>query len=245
MIDYTQWVDDPFLLANAEVVLDYAEYSGEDPFDIAEKIRAFQTLTAPEYSELGESFYLESKNYIYDVLGANPTAGVRANLLNKFIPNCIAEIKSHPGKAFADFGAGVGTVCELAHTFCGKEVTHVDVNGPLLNFAKWRYQKYGWNIKVEIIPSQTTSLSQSFDIILTDAVWEHLNPELQVVYAHFLPNCIIKDGLLFFLVDLSGPSPEMPMHFAVDIKLIHDTLEKAGMKCEYGRDSFASVWIKL
>lgn len=245
MIDYTQWQPDPFLLSDAEIVQDYAEWSGEDPFDVTAKIMAFQTRTASEYHALGQDFYTKSENYIYDILGGNPSAGVRANLLNKFLPGCIEYLKNaDPRRTFADFGGGVGAVCQIMHTFCQKQVTYIDIQSKTTDFALWRFKKYGWDINSVIIPLDDMTLPQQYDILFTDAVWEHLSPATQIDYAKRLPAYITNSGNLYFLVDLSGHSDLMPMHFDVDIAAVHDAIEGAGMTCQYGHNTFASKWIK-
>src|SRR5665213_1707118 len=126
MTDFTIWQDDPFILAQADIILQYAEWTNDDPFFVADKVSNARKIIKDDYERLGDKFYTESNAYIYDNMAANPTIGVRANLINKFIPDGIKRIKDHPGKTFADFGAGIGVMCELA-TKLGKETTHIDL----------------------------------------------------------------------------------------------------------------------
>jgi 2-polyprenyl-3-methyl-5-hydroxy-6-metoxy-1,4-benzoquinol methylase len=242
MLDFTKPCPEPFLLAHATMIQDYCEWTGEDPFEVADKILHFKELTKREFQRLGGDFYEQSSTYIYDILGGNPTAGIRANLLNKFIPYCVQLIKMS-GPKFADFGAGIGAVCEIA-VHLGKEVTHIDLPSRTLEFAQWRYAKYGWPVKLDIIDENDFDLAETHDVILTDAVWEHLPPDQQEGYAEKITKYVNKNGLLIFLVDLAGPSPEMPMHFNVDIVKVHDAIERGGMVNEFGRNYFASVWRK-
>jgi hypothetical protein len=155
----------------------------------------------------------------------------------------LKKLKNHPGRIFGDFGAGIGTVCEIVHTFCDKMVTHIDIPSRAMDFAYWRNRKYNWNITIHPIADTQFRLAQRFDILFTDAVWEHLTPITQLGYAWCLPHYLNKDGWLIFLVDLAGPSEEMPMHYPVNITAVHDAIESTGfMVCDYGRNHFASVW---
>lgn len=243
--DYTQWQSDPDDLHTASVLIDYAEFSGQTIESVVKYVLAFKELTAQDFRELSEPyFYSYSINYIYDILSANVTPGMRANLLQKFIPNALQIIRDHPGTTFGDFGAGVGVMCELAHTFCGKKVTHIDIPSHHMDFAYWRYRKYDWHINIHPIPTTYFELYQTFDILYTDAVWEHLPPEHQIQYALQLSQYLNPGGLLFFLVDLSGPSEDMPMHYPVDITEVHHALTMSGLTCLGGQHNFASVWRK-
>lgn len=241
MIDYTKWQDDPFLLAQAEIVEQYAEWAGEDAFQVAEKIGHAREIIKEEYARLGDKFYTESNVYIYDMLAANPSVGVRANLINKFIPDAVKRITEHPGKTFADFGAGMGVMCELA-TILGKEATHIDLPSYSTDFAKWRNEKLNLNIKFVEIAEDYFVLPNSYDIVFTDAVWEHLTSEKQLTYARDLPAYINPGGMLYMLIDLSGVNPDMPMHYNCDVQKVHEMLLSSGLKCEYGLNNFASVW---
>jgi 2-polyprenyl-3-methyl-5-hydroxy-6-metoxy-1,4-benzoquinol methylase len=244
MIDYTQWQPDPFLLAEAPIVADYAEFIGVDAFEVADKVSNCHTLATEDFTNLGSEFYNKSNTYIFDLLGGNPSAGVRANLVNKFIPNCVQTIKNHKGSTFADFGGGVGAMCEVVYTFCDKESYYIDIPSHSTDFAQWRFKKYGWDIKSLIISENDFDLPRMFDIIFTDAVWEHLSPVKQIAYVDKLVSRINPEGLFIMLVDLSGENSNMPMHFNVDIKSVHQRVQECGCVNITGQNTFASLWRK-
>jgi 2-polyprenyl-3-methyl-5-hydroxy-6-metoxy-1,4-benzoquinol methylase len=244
MTDYTIQNPAPFPLTQGDIIQDYLEWSGEDEFVVATKIANFRAQSKLDYAKYGKDFYAKTENYIYDILGGNPSKIERANLLNRFIPNCIEIIQKHPGRKFADFGGGVGAVCSIVSEASDKEVSYIDLECKMTDFARWRFKKHNQNVDVVIIEEQEFTLPEKYDLILTDAVWEHLPPAVQYEYAVRLTNYLNPGGLFFLLIDLSGENPEMPMHFNVDIARLHSTLEQAGLEVHFGRNNFASLWLK-
>src|SRR5690242_4156910 len=111
-IDYSINNPTPFLMVG-DVIQDYIEFSGENPNDAMSKIRSFRSYTKEDYHRLKNTFYKDSKTYIYDILSGNPSKIFRANVINQFIPNALRIIKDHSGKTFCDFGGGTGTVCSI------------------------------------------------------------------------------------------------------------------------------------
>jgi hypothetical protein len=91
--DYTQWQDDPTDVCTLPIVLDYAAFSGESVDDIVHKMASFKEYTKAEFNNDSANFYASSQTYIYDLLNGNLTPGIRANILNKFLPHIIEEIK--------------------------------------------------------------------------------------------------------------------------------------------------------
>jgi cyclopropane fatty-acyl-phospholipid synthase-like methyltransferase len=228
------------------LVQDFADFSQQDIHIVWEKISNFRTINTKDFYKKNshQDFYATSKTYVYDLLSANHTHEVISKKLNRFIPNFINLIGNHPGSRFLEFGGGTGGLVEIVESKTNKQVTYVDVDSYISAFARWRLKKYNCQIETIIIPQDDFDLPQLYDVIFTDAVFEHLPQEQQLRYAQKLSSFLSDNGLLLFLVDLTGEDDEMPMHFNVDIKALHKTLHNNGLTCYYGKNQFASVWSK-
>ena len=247
-MDYARYNPEPTLALNGDIVNDYAEFSGQDAYDVFEKMNHFHDLNKANFVDNGSDphkFYADSNTYVYDLLTAHSDTTGTPNKLNKFLPNVMANMKNHPGKTFLEFGGGIGDLCQIMATWGEKEVTYMDIQSHITDFAKWRFEKYDLLIKTQVIPQESFELAQKYDIIFQDAVLEHLPPLKQITYTDKLCSGVNTGGLFIMIVDLSGENPDMPMHYNVDIKAVHDVIEQNGFKCETGRNTFASAWTKL
>jgi phospholipid N-methyltransferase len=246
MIDYNQLHPEPEDHLNGSVIHDFVEFSGISFKDTKEKILNFQHINTDDFHQKESTFdfYENSKTYIYDLLGANWNKYGVSNKINKFIPGLMEILQTHPGKEFMEFGGGLGVFTEIVKEHTNKNVTYVDVKGYISDFALWRFKKYNIDIDTIIIPQTYFSFDKKFDIIYSDAVWEHLDPKIQIDYLYELDKYINNEGLLILLIDLSGENENMPMHFNVDIVKICNTMKSLGYKNIWGDNSFATVWFK-
>lgn len=246
MIDFTQLLPEPSTLAAGGVLQDYAEFSGTPLAEVVSNVQRFQAINAAEFyaSPSTADFYRHSKVYIYDLLATNWDITATANKLNRFLPNIFRVLRDYPGKTLLEFGGGTGVFTEIVKRFTDKDVTYVDIEGHISDFASWRFKKHNLDIPVLIVPQDDFSLPQQYDIIFTDAVLEHVPPDRQALYACKLATYTAPNGLLFTLIDLAGEDPNMPMHFEVDIQAIHTALLESGMKNLLGLNQFAAVWQK-
>jgi len=223
---------------------DYSQWSGIPRDEVVKNVLEARKINAENYftHKSEEEFYTESRTYIYDIIGASDTPKNVEDKLISFIPNITWQIKSMKGN-FLDFGGGTGLFCEWVTKNTTMNVTYCDLPGYIASFADWRFTKY--KLPVEMVYAGMTDfvLPRMYDVVFSDAVWEHLDPEMQIRYAGKLPVYISKDGLFILLIDLAGESPEMPMHYNVDIIAVHNEIAKS-MDCIYGRNNFASVWRK-
>jgi cyclopropane fatty-acyl-phospholipid synthase-like methyltransferase len=245
--DFFNFKPEPMLTINCSVVKDFAEFSGEELWEISDKMRMHRSLNAVDVKshESLERFYSDSKTYIYDILTANSNLQGLANKINKFIPNGLKNIHQHPGKTFADFGAGTGVFCDIITKLRPDvEVHYIDIESYITEFARWRIKKYELPITMHIIPQENFEFKQTYDMLFTDAVWEHLPPDKQISYGTKLANALNVGGLLYMIVDLSGHTDDMPMHYNCDIQAVHNNLRQSGLTCLYGNYNFASVWTK-
>lgn len=231
------------------VVADYAEYSGLSIEAIEQRIGRFKEMNKAHWARLqgkggawdsaAREFYASADNYVFDHLSANQSGAVVVEKLDRFNSRILATIRSYRGKRFLEFGGGTGVFCETMARE-GLDVTYLDIPGPVKDFAEWRFRKYKLPIKVITSTTDRVSLKENYDVVFTDAVFEHLiDPEqaLRELISH-----VNEGGVFVFLVDLSGPTEDDPQHRHVDIVRLHDIIAEAGFGCEAGRTTFCSIW---
>ncbi len=221
---------------------DFSQWSGIPRDEVADKVTRARQLNAKDYFEhtSEEEFYKESRTYIYDIISAADVPQNVEDKLEKFMPGVTKIISFHYGNLL-DFGGGTGLFCEWAVRNTKMNVTYCDLPGYVSSFAEWRFTKYKLPISVVYAGMTDFDLPNKYDVIFSDAVWEHLDPEMQLRYADKLPTYLNPGGVFVLLIDLAGESSEMPMHYDVDIVAVHNEIAKH-TECVYGRNRFASVW---
>lgn len=123
-----------------------------------------------------------------------------------------AEVVNIASGDVLDYGGGVGDLClKLAEK--GLNVTFGDVSGVSMEFARWLFQKRGYNI--EIIDFEKEALSKQYDTIICIAVIQHIpqpGPVLEQI-----ANALREGGKLI-ITDLHGwEHPGHPMDFKIEI----------------------------
>ncbi len=232
-----------------EVVNDYADFSGLSIDEIARCINVNTELNQQNWEAIRGSgswqgaasrFYELSPTYVFDLLWLNCSKDVILEKLDRFNSTILRLIRDHPGKDFLEFGGGLGVFCEIVSAW-GKRVTYLDIPGHVLDFARWRFRKY--RLPVEVILSSPTELrlDSAYDIIFTDAVFEHLIHPHEVLGE--LLGHIKVGGVLILLIDLGGED-ERPMHRPIDVVSLHRQIREAGLLNAFGENTFASAWIK-
>jgi SAM-dependent methyltransferase len=233
------------------VIEDFAKFSGISLDIVAERVANCQLLNAQEwnaldassFSERAATFYESSHNFVFDTLSANPNPETVINKLNRFNPLILDSIRTHAGKRLFEFGGGIGVFCQIAAGM-GKDVYYMELPGIAFEFAKWRFKKLKLNITPIEAKADAIYVPGKYDIVYTDAVLEHLPQALQVEATKALGQSVDKGGLLLFLVDLSGPREDEPMHHHVDIRELHDHLSSSELSCEDGYHKACSIWRK-
>jgi len=217
---------------NAEIIKDYAEFSGIPLQELIQRMNRFHELVNEEWNELGPSswtdrakmFYARSNHYILDLLYANADRAAAEKKLEKYgIWKFLDQLP--PGSDVLEFGGGLGVVCQL---FCERDyqVTYLDIPGKPMDFAKWRFQRY--HIPVRIIESdpERLTLENEYDFIFSDAVFEHLIDPCQA--AEGLMRHLRPGGYLLLLIDVFNNNDLWPMHRPLDFHALDNTLTNCG-----------------
>jgi phospholipid N-methyltransferase len=243
-MDYSKHIETLGDIYDSEIVRDYSDFSGIPVPVIVQRIWCANKINAESYCsyENQYEFYEKSKIYIYDLLGASWSPAAVANKLNASIPNLLHFIKEHSGRKFMEFGGGTGVFSEIMHEWAKKDVTYVDIQSHATEFALWRFKKKGIKINCQIIGQRNFEIFGAFDIVFSDAVFEHLDPVQQIVYAKKLCGLLKSSGVLIMLIDPSGPSEQFPMHHKVDFVNLYSTIAKSGMRLIQLHKGYASIW---
>jgi 2-polyprenyl-3-methyl-5-hydroxy-6-metoxy-1,4-benzoquinol methylase len=231
------------------VIEDFAEFSGIPIEIVADRVAHCNHINAEEWralnvgslSEPAAKFYESSQNYIFDTLSANPRPEAVIEKLNRFNTRIMEAIRTHPGMRFFEFGGGVGVFCEIVAGI-GKKVYYMELPGTVFDFARWRFKKHGLEISTIQAKGDNIQVPGKYDIVYTDAVIEHLPHLLQIEATKAIGQAVDAGGLLIFLVDLSGPNADNPMHYEVDIRELHDYLFASGLRCDDGYHDACSIW---
>ena len=235
-------------LPHHELVRDYATWSGRDLADVAAaRPRRRRRGRAAWARQAGggvaartRAINAGSRTYVLDLLRVNTSRADVLAKLDRFEPRVLASIRAHPGRRFLEFGGGTGAFCQVMAEE-GREVTYVDLPGPVAQFAAWRFRRLGLDVDVVLVPpGELPVLPGSYDLLFSDAVFEHLpDPEGT---ARALARVLSPGGFFALLIDLEGENPEIPMHRAVDVGAVHAALEAEGLVAVFGRSEFASGW---
>jgi SAM-dependent methyltransferase len=204
-----------------QVVLDWCEYSGISHPEAVNLINKGSELACDEWRCMVKnysddeilSFYTYSKYYIYEVLQPYLEPEKYNKDINYLKILRFAEniLKKRGLCRVLDFGAGVGELCLLLAEV-GCKVTYCDLLGEISKFAIWRFKKY--NTKIEIIWSRVNGVelpSQTYDLIVSDAVLEHLKREYAGYFIRAIFNALVDDGYLYLLWDPTY-SQDFPYH---------------------------------
>ena len=147
-------------------------------------------------------FYKEAIEYIYDLCWFN---GVESTVIqyNRIIDFCR---RKHCHKIL-DFGAGVGTLVLLLNKV-GIYTDYFDLSGVLSEFATYRFEKH--KIENKVLLDDFDSLSETYDLIITYDVLEHLSNPL--LWVKKMKSKLNKNAYMFLVVPFACVGEDHPMH---------------------------------
>ncbi|MBW7997362.1 MAG: class I SAM-dependent methyltransferase [Candidatus Glassbacteria bacterium] len=187
----------PWLASRERAVGEICAFTGEQPDEVLEKcemagLRAVKLWqeTGPQTEQQVREYYGGNDFYVYELIKTEYN-GDRREILNAVLAEC------EPGVSVVDYGGGVGIfTIPLAEKGC--RVTHLDLPGPLLDFAGFRFRRRGLDATLLAAVSEEP-LEQSYEIILSVFVVEHL-VDPQRTLAH-LERHLAPGGKMLLAVD--------------------------------------------
>ncbi|OGD63265.1 hypothetical protein A2160_02035 [Candidatus Beckwithbacteria bacterium RBG_13_42_9] len=210
----------PFLIKNnlfdsRIVFTDYLEYSGKSGREVKKTLDSSLSLANQTWHQLVPQKTLQnlgnfyaSANYLYALL----LPFYYPHRFNKIKTclNFVNFVKTHPGNKVLEFGGGTGQLCLLLHFNTGKSVTYLDLPGKIMDFAAWRFQKYGAKIKIIKAQAKTQAIPNGpYDFIVSDAVLEHV-PDLKLTLTRIV-KALTYPGWCYLIFD-PDVSSQRPMH---------------------------------
>jgi len=89
--------------------------------------------------------------------------------------------------SFCEYGGGIGSVTKfLTKIFPGWQYTIVDLDCPVLKFARWRF-KNNQNVSCATVTSDKLPLNKKYDVIVCLDVLEHVSNPFKVI-KHLISN---------------------------------------------------------
>ena len=238
---YTKWANGVTL--NKKLVRDLVEfYNLNNDFKISYQeaimlCRLGQRLMADLWNILNPGAKEEIKNFyrvvpysLFELVAAHgykPLKGFRKEVIKYSFGNVL------------DYGGGIGLdSMKLAKR--GLSVTYVDVEGVTMQFAKWLFQKYRYNIEVlDAEKDQEKIWGEVYDTILCIEVIEHI-PQPQVLLEKVAKSLRKNGRLIITQLDCPGATPIFPFHLKVNTKVAEELLNFHGLfKANYNW-----LWIK-
>lgn len=223
-------VVEPYLKRKQDAIGEICEFTGE-PFDVVEEkcdmagIEATRLWiqTDPGTAEEVRKFYSGHDFYIYELMKTGYN-GDREELVEAVLAEC------KPGERVLDYGGGCG-IFSIPLAAKGVMVSHLDLPGPLLDFAAFRFRRR--KLPVTVRPAESeTPLKDIYDAIVSIFVVEHLmHPEsaLRHMSEHIKP-----EGRLLLAVDFEQgrvSDEPLPLHVSrLEREGYYDFMAGLGLK---------------
>ncbi len=223
----------PYLARKAEALEEICGFTGEEPAAAEDLCRRANKLIAEEWERLAprteeqiEEFYRSCRLYIHQLMKECDWRGARSDLAE-----AVARVLP-PGCRVLDYGGGCGAL-SLALAGQGFRVAHLDLPGPLLEFARYRFARRGLEAQV-LAADQTYPLREHYAAIICTHVLEHLpDPEdkLRHMARHLEPGGKLLLAVPFEPNPTAGEHPGMHLN-RLGPSRYQELLEELGFRLE-------------
>jgi len=201
----------PFLAVKQAALAELARYTGEDLSTVERKcdlagLRAVHLWQDSPPADAGSvrRFYQEHDFYLYELIKTEYN-GDEAELNAEVVSRC------SPGESVLDYGGGCGSLSlELARKGC--RVTHLDLPGPLLDFATWRFANRDLPVRIHPLVREG-ELGGPYDKLINIFVLEHLFDPERALRA--MRRAVVPGGQLLIAVDFEESAVKtepLPLH---------------------------------
>jgi len=164
---------------------DLIAYTGREPELVRLRCKTAATELAwlwPQYADNPTAFYQATDLYLFDLTQYQlMLRGLRhAEWLAESVEGWIGE---RGGCRVLDYGGGIGEWALIA-ALAGADVTYFDLPGPTLDYARWRFGRYGATVNV----TTADPLERDYDVLIAMDVLEHL-PDPDPTLARMARRC--------------------------------------------------------
>jgi SAM-dependent methyltransferase len=204
----------PYLKSKNSAIEEISQFTGETPETIEDRCHLAAARGDKLWSELQpssdeeiERFYTATDFYIYALMKECDWRGARSDTVETIADELPA------GARVLDYGAGCGAV-GTAMARRGFRVTHLDLPGQLIEFARSRYEAR--KLPVTVLPAeQKYPLGSMYDAIICTHVLEHVpDPidKLRHMAAHLAPGGTMFLAIPFEANPVGGEHPGMHLN---------------------------------
>lgn len=160
------------------------------------------------YEDNPLAYYFSSTYYVFSLAYGNYWN------IRSFVGSIL--IAKHSKGRVLDYGGGIGTQLILAWMEGLRDLTYYDIEGPIFEFAKFRFKRR--SIKAEMIPAsdEKDNLEGTYDTIICREVLEHVKDPL--THLKRIDKHLNKGGRLFLSYHFERDIIH-PMHFKHQIKV--------------------------
>lgn len=213
-----------------KIIEDITEYTGTSQDHAKSKIEAGGKMFRVEWNQCNPQtpsevlkFYEESDWLIYELAHFNYLSSMYA-----YIGRRKAAMQAR-GRTL-DYGGGIGTISLMLSERGLKDVTHYELSGKTMEFARWRFNKRCPNVTV-IEGSETEDrLDGSYETIICLEVIEHLkNP---ILHLRRLADHLAENGKLYVAATFGSHGGASKFHFDSD-KTLPELLRDVGLSSKY------------
>lgn len=220
-------------------VKELAEYTGLPVQEVMGRIRGVYSQQLKEWGVIAKErltegkitgFYQSTDSYLFDLVQYNYENMDYAHWLDDIAGFCRKVFSERGTINVLDFGGGIGSQLINLSNIKGLRLTYADIPGKTFDYARWRFNQRGLNIKMIDATLDDFLGNEFYDVIVMLDVVEHLiEPEKTVKY---LIDHLNTNGYLIMVASFVDNNGEAGWHLNVDRytnERFYSIVEKMGM----------------